>query len=251
MKEQHFKVIVSFYNAEKWIKKCIDTIKLQKYKNYECILIDDASIDNTVKIIKQEISGHSNFHLIENKKNIGALANLYNSLIFSKPEDEDIITILDGDDWFARSDVFNILLKYYNDKDAWMTYGSHIEYPSMARSRYCMGPVPKDIIENNSYREHPWMTSALRTFKFHLWKKIEVEHMKNNDNEFYNSALELAYMFPMLEMSGEKAIFVEEILYVYNLHEFNDHVVPEKKIKQIKYDREIRNKNKYQRMYRK
>ena len=49
--DNHFKIIVPLYNVEKWIKRCLRSIKLQTYKNFECIIIDDISTDNSVSII--------------------------------------------------------------------------------------------------------------------------------------------------------------------------------------------------------
>ena len=49
----HFKIIVPFYNVEDWIKICIRSIKAQSYTNFQCILIDDLSDDNTEEIVKK------------------------------------------------------------------------------------------------------------------------------------------------------------------------------------------------------
>ena len=76
----HYKIIVPFYNVEKWIKICIRSIKKQSNKNFQCVLIDDASTDNTVSVIKAEIKNDKRFFLLENKNNLGALENIYNAL---------------------------------------------------------------------------------------------------------------------------------------------------------------------------
>ena len=211
----HFKIIVPLYNAEKWVKYCIASIKKQDYKNFQCVIVDDASTDNSNKEIQKHISNDERFTLLTNKVNVGALENIYNAIQHSDPSDEDVIINLDGDDWLAGPSVLNTLSGYYNG-DCWLTYGSHIEYPTGQKSKFCRGPVPDHIIQKNSYRKHQWMTSALRTFKYKLWKKINVSDLKNDQGKFYEAAWDLAYMFPMLEMSGHKAKYVKEIVYVYN-----------------------------------
>jgi len=45
-------VIVIAYNEEKYIKKCIDSILTQSFKDYELIVVDDGSIDRTAEIVK-------------------------------------------------------------------------------------------------------------------------------------------------------------------------------------------------------
>ena len=245
----HFKIIVPFYNVEKWIKACIRSVKAQDYDNFQCVLIDDCSTDNTVSVVEKEIEGSDKFIFIKNDKNVGALENIYKAVIKSNPDDEDVIVTLDGDDWFANREVLSLLKKYYDKDDCWLTYGSHVLYPSGERSKFCEKAVPKKIIRNRSYRNSPWLTSALRTFKYHLWKQIKIEDLKNKEGNFYEAAWDLAFMFPMLEMAGDKISFVKELIYVYNLHDNNDHVVPEKRKKQLSYESEIRRKPKYSRAY--
>ena len=45
-----FSIIVPVYNVEKYIKKCINSILNQTYKNYEIIIINDGSTDKSKKI---------------------------------------------------------------------------------------------------------------------------------------------------------------------------------------------------------
>ena len=62
----HFKIIVPFYNVEKWIKICIRSVKVQNYKDFQCILIDDMSTDKTAEIVREEIDTDPRFTFIEN-----------------------------------------------------------------------------------------------------------------------------------------------------------------------------------------
>ena len=64
----HIKIIVPFYNVEKWITYNIRSIKAQKYKNFECILVSDQGTDNTVSIIEKEIKDDDRFKLYINEK---------------------------------------------------------------------------------------------------------------------------------------------------------------------------------------
>jgi hypothetical protein len=58
---------------------------------------------------------------------------------------------------------------------------------------------------------------------------------------------DLAFMFPMLEMSGDKSEYIDKILYVYNVgNPLNDHKVDN--TYQIILERQIRGKEKYKRI---
>ena len=43
-------VIIPFYNVEKYLKRCIESILIQEWKNYDILLVDDGSTDNSKKI---------------------------------------------------------------------------------------------------------------------------------------------------------------------------------------------------------
>jgi glycosyltransferase involved in cell wall biosynthesis len=163
----HFKIIIPLYNVEKWIKVCLMSVKKQNYKNFECIVVDDISTDNSVKIIKQIIKDDDRFRLVVNKEKKYALKNIYEAILLSEPKDEDIIVTLDGDDWLAGKDVLSTLNQVYNEKGCWLTYGSYAEYPSKSRGKFAKR-IPNPVIQQNQFREYEWCSSHLRTFKHHL-----------------------------------------------------------------------------------
>jgi glycosyltransferase involved in cell wall biosynthesis len=63
-------VITAIYNAEKYIKDSLDSVFNQPYDDFELILIDDGSTDNTLKLIEPYIE-KSNVTLLQNKYNEG------------------------------------------------------------------------------------------------------------------------------------------------------------------------------------
>ena len=239
----HFKIIVPFYNVEKWIKICIRSLKAQDYNDYECILIDDISTDKSAAIVKKEIGTDKRFRLVSNKEKSYALKNIYDAIELSNPAPEDIIVTLDGDDWLASSSVLSYLSDFYSKERCWLTYGSYAEYPSGIKGKFAR-QIPKHIIDSSLYRNAQWMTSHLRTFKYHLWSKIDAKDMKDKAGNFYQMAWDLSFMLPMLEMSVDKHRYIDEILYIYNrTNPLNDDKVDHRK--QLGFEQEIRNKTKY------
>ena len=67
-------VLISVYNGEYYLKEAVDSILNQTFRDFEFIIIDDGSTDNTNHIIKS----YSDFRirLIENEKNIGLTKSL-------------------------------------------------------------------------------------------------------------------------------------------------------------------------------
>ena len=47
-----FSVIVPIYNTEQYLEECLDSVLKQEYDNYECVLVNDGSTDNSAGICK-------------------------------------------------------------------------------------------------------------------------------------------------------------------------------------------------------
>ena len=62
-------VIIPVYNAEKYIKRCLESVFAQKYTNIEIIVINDGSTDNSDKVIRNCICEKVKYILLE--KNTG------------------------------------------------------------------------------------------------------------------------------------------------------------------------------------
>ena len=57
-------VIVPIYNVEKYIRKCMDSLLRQTFKNFEVWAVDDGSPDNSKEIVKEYAKKDSRFKLI-------------------------------------------------------------------------------------------------------------------------------------------------------------------------------------------
>ena len=239
--DNRYVIISASYNVEKWIGKNILSVKKQNYTNFKHIIVDDMSSDRTCEIAAKVIGDDDRFVLIRNKEKRCSLANIYNA-IHNHTTEQDIIVILDGDDFLASPNVLEKLNRYYDDNECWLTYGSYLNL-SGGTGKFSR-ELPSWIVDKNLFREYTWCTSHLRTFKSFLFKQIELKDLKDTAGEFYNFAGDLAIMFPMLEMAGQKINFVPETLYIWNdLNDLNEHKV--NNTRQMMIEREIRSKEKY------
>lgn len=91
-------VLMTVYNGERYIREAIDSILNQMFEDYEFLIIDDCSTDDTLKIINEYQDPRIN--LIENEKNIGFIKSLNIGIAISKGEyiarqDADDISLSD------------------------------------------------------------------------------------------------------------------------------------------------------------
>lgn len=61
MNDSKVSILIPLYNAEKYISETIDSVLNQKYTNWECIIVNDGSTDNSEKIVLEKIKGNNKF----------------------------------------------------------------------------------------------------------------------------------------------------------------------------------------------
>ena len=72
MNEPLVSIITPVYNAERFLSETIKSVKEQTYKNWELLLVDDCSKDNSAKIIKEFNRTDDRIKYIKLEKNSGA-----------------------------------------------------------------------------------------------------------------------------------------------------------------------------------
>lgn len=213
------KIVSCFWNASEYVENCLNSIKSQTYKNYKVFLIDDVSTDDSVDKVKKLIDGDDRFSLIVNKEKKGKLKNIDDLLIDDELfDDEDIIIELDGDDWLYNENVIEKIYKIYNeDKNLWLTNGSFI---------YSNGQFGfSSKVNYKTIRKDIFKFSHLRTWKCHLWRNINEESFLDDNGNYFMSAPDVAYSFPLVELAGDKHYkYIPDIMYVYNAESpYNEH----------------------------
>lgn len=235
-------ILTTTYNCENYVEKCLSTIMTQKHNNFICYITDDMSTDNTVKKIKNFIQGDDRFILIENNKKMYQPGN-YNQIIRNNDfvSDDDICIEVDGDDWLPDSNVFSRIEQTYNNGDVWLCNGSFKYHDG--RQGFASPHTSFDDIRNK-----PFTLSHIRTWKAFLWRNIKEEDLKDHNGDYWNVAGDLAFMFPMVEMSGiDHYRFMSDINYVYNeSNPLNDHKLNMPRVQEV--NKIIRNYKPYKKL---
>ena len=235
-----FNIIVPVFNAEKYLAKCLNSIIKQSYKKFTVQIIDDCSTDSSYELASAICAKYENFHIKRNYRRLGALNNIYELLSLDTREPSKTIDILiDGDDYLYSGEVLNILYENYLNTNCLITYGSFLSSKGFQGKGY-----PWLIRKFNLYRKYFWYASHLKTFRHDLWLSVNHNDLIDQNGQYFSVAWDLALMFPMLEMAGDRQAFIKDLLYVYNdQNPISDHKI--RRREQISAAKEIRNKNRY------
>lgn len=99
------------YNGERFIKEQIDSIIAQTYKNFELIIVDDGSKDNTINIIKEYQLKDHRIKLFQNDNNLGFVKNFEKAISLCSG---DFIALADQDDVWKKNKL-EVFLKNINE----------------------------------------------------------------------------------------------------------------------------------------
>ncbi|XZJ41468.1 glycosyltransferase [Clostridium perfringens] len=205
-------IIIPVYNAEKYLDKCLDNIINQSFNNYEIILVNDGSTDNSEKIVDDYVNKYSNIIKI-NKKNGGPGAARDEGLKIARG---NYISFVDSDD-YVDSNMLSYMMNYikkYNCDIAICGIYMFDDYTGKE-----LGKI--ELSEEN--REKPLNREELITLYLnnkitgHLWNKIYKrsllikERISFSDTKYYED------MYPTLKIldNVKYGIYVDNCYYRY------------------------------------
>jgi glycosyltransferase involved in cell wall biosynthesis len=243
-----FIIISAVYNMADVVAMNIAALKQQTMVDFEAYFGDDLSTDNSCEVIAQAIAGDPRFHLVKHAEKMFSLGNIARLIDYAKPNDEDVLVLIDGDDLLATDDALATVRDTYQRTGCWMTYGNYADknYPDAGEVK----AYPARVIEKNLFRSSRWRASHLKTFKFKLWRrikptdftisrqehkrylrhllltlqwriwrnmrKIRYEDLLNPNQSYVRRCSDKYITIPMLEMAGDRIQYIAKVLYCYH-----------------------------------
>ena len=162
-------IIVPVYNAANYIEKTIEMVRAQTFSDWELLLVDDASLDNSVEKIENFLQKYpdSRIILLKNKKNEGAAFSRNQGTKAAKGR---YIAFLDADDIWL-SDKLEKQLSFMRDKEAGFVFTAYEFGDEKAVGTGKIVHVPPSL----SYEEALSRTVIFTTTVLIDTKKIEKE----------------------------------------------------------------------------
>ena len=212
LEDPKISLIIPVYNVEKYIHKTIDSVLSQTFKDYEVIMINDGSTDNSLAALKEYASKHKNFVLINNC-NIGASRARNIGIKVAKGE---YIAFLDSDDFLAPTfleELYNSATK--NDAEiACCNY--YLYYDKICKKIYMPFTAKTGVYSNEEALKKLILDT---TFHFFMWNKLFKRSLFiENDITFYDMYFEDIAVCPQLFYYANKVSFINKPLYYYRRH---------------------------------
>lgn len=228
-------IIASRNNCKNYFMN-ITSICNQIYSNWRCIYIDDVSTDGTYELVidlVRKLNKEEKFTIIKNKKR--RYSNYNKFWAFKACDDNEIIIILDGDDWLIDSYVLSDLNNFYSrgKEKILATYGKSIRYINGSLNKVLRNYTvyPEDIIKCRKIRTSEWFDGPMRTGYAKLFKSLPIKYYQTDDGRWFRYLCDRIEMHGIMERAGTKFSINPRAFYVVNVDNSlstNDshHVVP-------------------------
>lgn len=112
MAKPKISILVAVYNAEKYLRRCLDSLVNQTLSEIEIICIDDCSADSSLSILREYAEKDSRLTILTNDRNLGPSRSRNRGLEIATGE---FITMLDSDDWFSNDSLSQVYNKFLSD----------------------------------------------------------------------------------------------------------------------------------------
>jgi len=177
LKNAKVSIVTPLFNSEHYVEETIKSVLEQTHENWEWVIVDDMSIDNSYKIVHAYASKDNRIILLRNRQNLGAALSRNIGIIAATGQ---FLTFIDSDDlWFPE--FIENSLKTVNDLQCGFVFSSYERWNETMTRKYDTFIVPKKINYTNLLYTCP--ISCLTAFiDIHKYGKILMPNIKKRQD---------------------------------------------------------------------
>ncbi|CJL31898.1 glycosyl transferase family protein [Streptococcus pneumoniae] len=209
-------VIVPVYNVENYLRKCLDSIITQTYKNIEIVVVNDGSTDASGEICKEFAEMDHRITYIE-QENAGLSAARDTGL---NNMSGNYVTFVDSDDWIEL-DYVETLYKKITEYQADIAVGNYYSFNESEGMFYfnILGDsYYEKVYDNVSIFENLYETQEMRSFALiSAWGKLYKARLFEQLRFDMGKLGEDGYLNQKVYLLSEKVIYLNKSLYAYRI----------------------------------
>ncbi len=210
-------IIVPIYNVENYLRQCLDSIMSQTYQNFECLLINDGSPDNSADICREYVEKDSRFKYFE--KENGGVSSARNLGI--ERSGGAYITFIDSDD-LVESDYLEVLYKVLKDEAADISVLTYKQFDMAGNCYYVhsyqRGYEKRVFVHDEFISELPLLERYDRSFGYSTGKLVSRSMLGNvRFNEVTTLSEDMEFWYKVYLFSY-KVVYVNRDAYIYRTY---------------------------------
>lgn len=132
MKNKLVSIIMPAYNSENYVSEAIESVCKQSYKNWELLIVNDGSTDQTSNILNDYAQKDSRIKVFHrNNQGVSAARNYALDQISG-----EYVTFIDSDDAYHRDRLQKMLQIFEEHDDVQIVFARHLEFSGTLEERY-------------------------------------------------------------------------------------------------------------------
>ena len=197
MQEPRISIITVAFNAQNTIERCINSVLRQKFKNFEYIIIDGGSTDNTCEIISKH---RNNIDVFISEPDNGIYDAMNKGIALATG---DVVGTVNADDFYADDDVLNSIAKVFAEQDTSILYGDldYVDQSDKIIRKWRSGTYSRGMFNWGWMPPHP-------TF---YCKKILFDRLGAYKLD-YGSAGDYELMLRFIHLNNNNAYYLNKVL---------------------------------------
>jgi glycosyltransferase involved in cell wall biosynthesis len=205
-----YSFIIAVYNGEKYIDICLDSVLNQDYEDYEVIIINDGSTDDSLEILEKYAKESEKIKIYSTKNNGLSMARNYGITKITG----DYFICVDIDDYIDKK-----MLSYLNEQITQNNYIDLIKYDYIKiyndsndsknnKNNGIEVLSGYEAFKNLVNKKKPFELACIYAYKTHFWKKNKFEFESNRYHEDFG-------LIPYVVIKSNKMVITNKVLYYY------------------------------------
>ena len=208
-----FSIVLPTYNREKYLPRAICSVLAQNFTNFELIIIDDGSKDNTEKLVKKFADKDKRIRYVKNEKNSGLIYSANKGIDLAKGR---YITRLDSDD-IIYPNLFNEYKKFIEKNPDVVLFSSLLASLTDEGKLNESTPIANHFKKSNE--TDVFMHDPISNVGATLKKTFLDKNNLRYENEFINA--EDYGLIAKILIHGGKIKILKKVLTGYRMHNTN------------------------------
>lgn len=202
-----FSILIANYNNGKFFRNCYDSIIAQSYDNWEAVILDDSSTDDSLEVIKSIIGDDHRFKIFKNESNSGV--GITKSKLIELATGE-ICGFVDPDDAITSNALNSSIEIFKNQKEVVLTYSKYVKCDENLQ-QIVIPKNPMTVPNNDPFffncPVHIVHFVCFRKDIYETTEKVNTEMKIAEDQDLYLKMYEKG-----------KVKFIDEANYLYRTH---------------------------------
>lgn len=206
MEKPLFSILIAQYNNGKYFRDCYQSILVQEYANWEVIIVDDGSTDDSVEVIKNMIGDDPRFTFYENPENKGCG---YTKRRLAELAQGTLCAFLDPDDAITPDALSLMVAEHEKHPEAAIIYSKHYFCDKNLKIEHSR---PSKQVENS---DSQFFDFDGYIHHFLSYKKTFYDQTVGIDS-YLQRAVDRDLVLKLYEVGS--AFFIDKTLYLYRVH---------------------------------